>query len=237
MTGAKASGDRTPHIGRHMQALEAIGWMLPPRLRGAVGELADAAFTKQRALPRPIRERIVDEEYARGRWDYLNDLEEMTRYAVIIGYCEYGGDVSSVLDLGCGVGILRRWLRPLEAVEYVGVDLSNVAIETARRDCTDAKTTFVTMDVATFVPDRKFDVIVFNEVLYYFEHPDEILRRFATSLAENGRFVISLWDSPESRRAWRRSRGDVHILDEVQIRHRSGVAWQIRLCRPRASAQ
>jgi 2-polyprenyl-3-methyl-5-hydroxy-6-metoxy-1,4-benzoquinol methylase len=218
-----------------MQAYQAIQRILPLRLREGVRDLADAAFANQRGWRHTIRAstRAVDDEYARGRWDYLNNLEEMSRYAVIVGYCRYGGNVSSVLDLGCGSGVLRRWLRPLGAIDYVGVDLSKVAIDTASREWTDGSTNFIARDVATYVPDRKFDAIVFNEILYYFERPGDILERFAAFLEENGHFVISLWDAPESRLAWRRSQSNVQVVDEVQTRHRSGVSWRIRLCRPR----
>lgn len=219
----------------HMQAHQAIQWILPSRLRDAVRQLADAAFVNQRSGRHTIRVSapVVDDEYACGRWDYLKSLEEMSRYAVIVGYCENVGDVSSVLDLGCGSGVLCGWLRPLGTIDYVGVDLSNVAIDAARQEWTDGSTNFIAMDVATYVPDRKFDVIIFNEVLYYFEQPGDILARFAGFLGENGRFVISLWDAPESELAWRRSCGSVRVVDAVQIRHSSGLSWQIRLCRPR----
>jgi 2-polyprenyl-3-methyl-5-hydroxy-6-metoxy-1,4-benzoquinol methylase len=218
-----------------MQAYQAIQRIIPSRLRNGVRDLADAAFVKQRGWRHTVRASMkgVDDEYARGRWDYLKSLEEMSRYAVIVGYCRYGGDVSSVLDLGCGSGVLRGWLRSLGTIDYVGVDLSNVAIDRARQEWTDAATDFIALDVATYVPDRKFDVIIFNEVLYYFDQPADILGRFAGFLEENGRFVISLWDSPESRLAWRRSCSSVRVVDAVQTRHSSGVSWQIRLCRPR----
>jgi SAM-dependent methyltransferase len=217
-----------------MQAYQAIQRIIPSRLRDGVRGLADAAFVNQRDRRYTVRASIrsVDDEYARGRWDYLNDLAEMSRYAVISGYCKYGGGVASVLDLGCGCGVLRRWLRPL-AICYVGVDLSNVAIAKASQELADGSTKFVAADAATYVPDRKFDVIVFNEILYYFERPADILEHFSTFLGENGRIVISLWDAPESRLAWRRSHGSVQVVDEVQVRHSSGFSWLIRLCRPR----
>jgi 2-polyprenyl-3-methyl-5-hydroxy-6-metoxy-1,4-benzoquinol methylase len=220
-----------------MPTFEAIQLILPAQLRNGVRGLVDAAFAKQRTMRRIIRasSQAVDDEYARGRWNYLGDLQEMPRYAAIGGYCRHSGDLSSVLDLGCGTGVLRRWL-PKEEFSYVGVDLSNTAIETARRDWTDTRTKFVAMDAALFRPDRKFDAIVFNEVLYYFEQPAEVLTSFAAFLEKNGKFVISLWDSAESRLAWRRSRSSLDVVDEVQIRHGSGLCWQIRDCRPRALA-
>jgi len=218
-----------------MQAYQAIQRILPSRLRDGVRDLADAAFANQRGWRRTIRASVpvVDDEYACGRWDYLRSLEEMSHYAVIAGYCKHGGDVSSVLDLGCGSGVLRRWLPPSGRIEYVGVDLSKVAIDRAKQEWTDGPTDFIAMDIATYMPDRKFDIIIFNEVLYYFDQPGDILGRFAGFLKEKGRFIISLWDGPESRLAWRRSRGSVTVVDAVQTRHSSGVSWQIRLCRPR----
>ncbi|WGD54940.1 class I SAM-dependent methyltransferase [Bradyrhizobium sp. CB1650] len=215
----------------------AILQLVPSRLREGLRDLVDTAFVNERSDRLRIRtsREILDHEYARGRWDYLSRLEEMTRYAVIVGYCRCCGDVSSVLDLGCGSGVLRRWLHPLP-IDYVGVDLSDLAVETARREWADAATRFVAMDIATYVPDRKFDLIVFNEVLYYFDQPDQILERFSSFLEQDGRFVISLWESPESHRAWRRARDSVQALDEVKLQHGSGVSWRVRLCRPNRRA-
>jgi len=221
-----------------MHAFKALQRILPSRLRESARDLAEVALRRRPAQGiNRVPQSVWDDEYARGRWEYLDNIEEMARYAVIAGYCRHHGNVSSVLDLGCGAGLLRRWLRPLEPIFYVGVDLSNVAIEAARNEWTDESSKFVAMDVETFVPDRKFDVIVLNEVLYYFDDPDLVLTRFAAFLEENGKLVISVWNSPDCRRAWGRSRGSVHMLDEVQIRHQSGVSWDIRLCRPRTPAR
>src|SRR5260370_35580319 len=96
-----------------MQAYQAIQRILPSRLRDGVRDLADAVFANQRGSRHIIRASatVVDAEYACGRWDYLKNLEEMSRYAVISGYCEYGGDVSSLLELRCGAaGLAHRLL-------------------------------------------------------------------------------------------------------------------------------
>jgi SAM-dependent methyltransferase len=217
-----------------MQSYQAIQRILPSRLREGVRDLAEAAFPNQRGWRRTIRTsaQVVHDEYASGRWNYLKSLEEMSRYAVIAGYCEHGGDVSSVLDLGCGSGFLRHWLCPLGRIEYIGVDLSKVASEMAKQEWTDGPTDFIVMDIATYISDRKFDIIIFNAVLYYFNEPGDILGRIEGFLKENGRFIVSLWDAPKSRLAWRRSRGSVRVVDAVQTRHSSGVSWQIRLYRP-----
>jgi 2-polyprenyl-6-hydroxyphenyl methylase/3-demethylubiquinone-9 3-methyltransferase len=177
---------------------------------------------------------LLDAEYARGRWAYLESLRELPRYAVISAYCAHRRSAVSVLDLGCGTGVLRRWLRPELLADYVGVDLSEVAIQCARREVKGVGT-FVAADVATFEPSRRFDVIIFNEVLYYFVDPGNILRPYASALEKDGVFIISLWESPESHRAWRCAADAVTVADAVEIRSESKVAWRIRLCNPACS--
>ncbi|WP_456753180.1 methyltransferase domain-containing protein [Bradyrhizobium sp. USDA 4461] len=81
--------------------------------------------------------------------------------------------------------------------------------------------------------ERKFDTIILNEVLYYFQQPGEILIRFGNFLEPNGSFLVSLWESDDSRRAWKRSESLVDVKDSVRIAHSSGVSWTIRVCRPR----
>ncbi|WP_407150712.1 class I SAM-dependent methyltransferase [Bradyrhizobium sp. ORS 86] len=217
-----------------MQALDMIERMVPGRLRQSARELVDVVLVgRSTRAGVSIAPQRLNREYELGRWDYLSNLEEMARYAVIGGYCRYGRGVSSVLDLGCGSGILRHWFSPLETIQYVGVDLSDRAIDIASRAWTDSRTKFVAMDVAAYTPERKFDMIIFNEVLYYFERPEDILMRFADFLERDGSFLISLWDSTDSRRAWHHSQSTVDVIDSVQIDHQSGVSWKIRLCRPK----
>jgi 2-polyprenyl-3-methyl-5-hydroxy-6-metoxy-1,4-benzoquinol methylase len=217
--------------GTHMQAYQAI-----QRLREGIREFADVVFADKR-FPRSTMHAtaaIADDEYARGRWDYLQNREEMSRYAVIAGYCMHGGSVSSVLDLGCGSGLLHHWLGRRGKLDYVGVDISKVAIDDARQQCADGSADFIAMDLATYTPDRKFDVIIFNEVLYYFDQPGEILKHFSKFLNGYGYFVVSLWDGADGRLAWRRSRDSLVVVDAVRTSHSSGLSWQIRLCRPRS---
>ena len=49
-------------------------------------------------------------------------------------------------------------------------------------------------DCETFVPHKKFDVIVFNEMLYYTDHV-ETMKHYSKFLEPEGIFVISIWFS------------------------------------------
>jgi len=69
-----------------------------------------------------------DEEYANGRWDYLENLSELARFCIVVGYCAFLKPKSSILEVGCGSGILMRRLRVVGYSSYFGVDLSREAI-------------------------------------------------------------------------------------------------------------
>jgi SAM-dependent methyltransferase len=176
---------------------------------------------------------VLDGQHSGGAWDYLDDMSEMARYAVIVGYCARTHGASSALDLGSGKGILLDWLLRAGIKRYVGVDYSAAAIEAAKPRCAD-NVSFVAEDAARFTPGERFNVIIFNEMLYYFDRPDDILRRYAEFLEPDGNFVISLWDAPESRNAWRLASAVVTTLDHVRVANARGVAWHIRMCRPAA---
>ena len=53
---------------------------------------------------------------------------------------------------------------------------------------------FKAADCETFKPHRKFDVIVFNEMLYYTDHV-ETMKHYTQFLNPNGLFIISVWFS------------------------------------------
>lgn len=61
-------------------------------------------------------------EYEAGRWTYLGQLPELARFSVLIGYHFKPG--GSILDIGCGEGVLYERMQAHGYSRYVGVDLS-----------------------------------------------------------------------------------------------------------------
>ncbi|MET0389309.1 MAG: class I SAM-dependent methyltransferase [Polyangiales bacterium] len=173
-----------------------------------------------------------EQEYRTGKWRYMHGLQELARYSVVIGYARFFRPGGAVLDLGCGEGILQQRLGTNGYSRYMGVDVSEVAIARAR-ERTDASTMFVCADVERFEPGRKFDVIVFNEVLYYFSDPLAVLRRFESLLEPDGIFIVSMFSDSETSKNWSVLERAYEFIDETTTGNaKSGFAWSCRVARP-----
>ncbi|WP_197696847.1 methyltransferase domain-containing protein [Mycobacterium sp. 852002-51152_SCH6134967] len=181
--------------------------------------------------PPSIDEAAWDRQYSEGDWDYLATLAEMPRYAIIAGFTKFLQPLESILDVGCGGGELVDWVYRDGVQRYVGIDLSRVAIEKARRARPQAQ--FEVADASAYVPSQKFDVVIFNEVLYYSSTPVAVLKHYERFLNSNGSFIISTFRNPAGLKTWRHSRAHVKLVDEVRCRGANGLEWDIRLCRPR----
>jgi len=131
-----------------------------------------------------------DRQYQAGRWSYLAQLSELSRYSVLTGYMAHLKPDAAVLDVGCGEGVLFERLLPHGYRRYVGVDVSAVAIARLA-DRHDEKTTFIAADGEYYEPDERFDLIVFNEVLYFFRDPLAAVARYCGALRPDGLLLVS----------------------------------------------
>src|SRR6266487_5146131 len=58
----------------------------------------------------PVAKEIWNLQYFDKRWDCLSNDGEVSRYSVIMGYIQYFKPTGSILDIGCGEGILQERL-------------------------------------------------------------------------------------------------------------------------------
>ncbi len=167
----------------------------------------------------PVSPTVWNEQYAAGRWDFLAGLDQLARYSVIAGYIHYLKPNAAVLDVGCGEGLLLRSYRPYGYRYYLGVDIAEQAIARLAARA-DEKTHFICADAELFSPEQKFDVIVFNESLYYFSEPLTTFARYLDYLQENGIVIISTFlGSKRAVAILNRIKERYGLLDEVQIKH------------------
>ncbi len=159
-------------------------------------------------------------QYLGGRWAYLNQLDELARYAVLVGYSAYFNPRGAVLDVGCGEGILFERYRPYGYSKYVGIELSEAALAQLA-ESQNENTVFIKADAETYRPTELFNVIIFNEVVYYFREPLAVIERYAQALTQDGVLVVSIYQSSDaaSRRGMdilRQLKTTFRVLDEIQ---------------------
>jgi SAM-dependent methyltransferase len=142
------------------------------------------------------KQKLWDGEFANGRWDVLDTTTNDCVYSRI----ERAANGGSILDLGCGSGSTVNELDESSFSEYVGVDISEVAIAKAQRR-TEAngrahKCRFLQGDVTAFEPTREFDVILFRDSIYYIKRQRIVatLMRYSQWLREDGVFIVRIWD-------------------------------------------
>lgn len=172
-----------------------------------------------------------DQQYNDGRWSLLAEDDELIRYAVLDGYARAINPEAAILDIGCGEGLLSRHLTSY--ARYLGVDISEVAISSAR-SLEDVRTRFVASDASCFSPEETFDVIVFNESLYYFAEPLAVLEHYGEFVEAGGVFLISMFRTPRSAAIARLLEKRHPIISESRIGNRRGE-WLCIVLRPKGT--
>jgi len=132
--------------------------------------------------------------YQAHRWDYMRGLVESPRYAVLIGYMQNLNQRPSVLDVGCGSGLLRARIGDMPLERFVGIDHSATAI--AEANAHEYQRTEFKVVSAPSAELGAFDVVVCNEMLYYVTDLGEFFDRIAAVLKPNGHLLCSIWQHP-----------------------------------------
>lgn len=142
-----------------------------------------------------------DHEFSKGKWEYLGkSTVERARNSVISGVFALGHAPSGrILDVGCGEGVLSDYLNVDQKKLYLGIDLSSAAITIAKKKRSTLN--YMQADATAFPAPLgyTYDVIVFNEMLYYTDH-SALLQKYSAKeyLSKNGIIVISVWYTNKS---------------------------------------
>lgn len=177
---------------------------------------------------------VLETEYAKGSWDYLRNINELPRFSIVAGYCHYFNEMGTILEIGCGEGILQEKLNPDKYKRYVGIDISEEAIRRAAHK-QDEKNGFQAEDASTFIPSEKFDIIVFNECLEYFDDPQKLVKRYEPFLEKNGIFIVSMFagtDTVRTKRIWRILESVYSVKAKATVSTRYSYFWNIKVLVP-----
>jgi SAM-dependent methyltransferase len=143
------------------------------------------------------KRRVWDAEYSSGKWD-SSGAKRLAVRDPIYEFLDRYGLGARILDLGCGTGLTALEMTA-SFREYVGVDVSDVAIATANREASldstyAGKTRFCVGDISDFAPVGEFDVILFRESIYYLptHQIKKTLDHYGSFLSEKGVLIFRL---------------------------------------------
>jgi predicted TPR repeat methyltransferase len=133
-------------------------------------------------------------------WGYRTSDYERAKYLATLAACG-DGPFEAALELAGSIGVFSAMLAP-RCRELTTIDFSEPAVAQARRELADLpQATALFGEIPGALPDRRFDLIVASEILYYLE-PDALevtLARLEDMLEPGGRVVVVHWrpEGPE----------------------------------------
>jgi 2-polyprenyl-3-methyl-5-hydroxy-6-metoxy-1,4-benzoquinol methylase len=213
----------TQNVGRYALLEHAARWL---KLRLDRGRQSDSLLQSAQTW---------EAQYAAGKWDFLAELSELARFSVLAGYICHLKPGASVLDTGCGQGVLLRRLPSSCYSKYVGIDLSDSAISVAQQHANE-RSTFLAADCEEYSPAEHFDVMVFNEVLCCLRDPLRTVERYVRSLNPGGLLLVSLCTAARgSSTLLSQLKRAYATVDEVRVVHSGrNVTWVCTALRPEA---
>lgn len=173
-----------------------------------------------------------DSEYRNGDWKYLEHIGTIAGQATVLGYCQFLKP-TSILDVGCGAGLLAAKLKLLSYRTLLGIDISAEAIAQAQIHA-DARTVFAVAPADGFNSDQRFDVVIFNQCVNYFADPAATIARYLPLLAPKGRIIVSMCETARARAAWPLLERDMIVEDATTYIQAEGRGTT-KVLRPRAA--
>ncbi|WP_316759926.1 class I SAM-dependent methyltransferase [Pedobacter aquatilis] len=181
----------------------------------------------------PVAKGIWEKQFSEGTWDYLSLEDEQDHYlSVVKMYDDYvkGG---SILDVGCGQGVLYSYLSKQEIPHssYLGIDIASSAIQAAKTNHPNAAFQQLDFDSQSLL--QKFDVIIFNETLYYFNRPLNTLKKcIAKNLNSGGLILISIVDYETNVFLLQKIKENYDRLGEEVVKNTHQQKWHICIFKP-----
>jgi SAM-dependent methyltransferase len=155
--------------------------------------------------PSSIKKSLWDKEYSTTKWSFNDNTVDDCVYPPLEKYARKG----SILDLGCGSGNTSNELASTAYTSYLGVDISEAALQKARRRTLQSgranKNRFTQGEILGYTPDQQFDVILFRESLYHVPlgKVKVVLDRYSNFLTDGGVFIVRLFTSDNGVRKHR----------------------------------
>jgi len=189
--------------------------------------------------PSKIKKMLWDQEFSGGKWNFIDNTLGDCIYPHLEKYALQG----SILDLGCGPGNTANELPASAYSNYVGVDISEAALRKAmsrsRENGRADSNRFVQGDFISYVPDQRFNVILFRESMYHVPlgRIKPMLDHYSQYLTENGVFIVRMGTEDGQGNPKRRPQAMVTIIEEesevIEHAHYSDTGVTVLIFRPK----
>lgn len=161
------------------------------------------------AHPRPI-----DKQY---EYDRIADRKRVDFIAGSLGTLAPG---ASVLDVGCGNGVIARHLGRL-GYEVLGIDVSEKTIQRAKEATRLQNVRFATQSAEDLVASgQRYDAVICSEVLEHLNDPGVLLKVLKASLKDDGTLIVTVPNGHGPRESF-------VTKPVLRIRQRNGFMWRM----------
>jgi SAM-dependent methyltransferase len=188
--------------------------------------------------PTNFKRAVWDREYAEEKWAFAYNTVGDPVYSFLEKYAAKG----SILDIGCGSGNTANELDNDAFKSYVGVDISEAALAKAakrsRENGRENKTRFERSDFFSYLPNGRFDVVLFRESMYHVPIPKihPVLEKYSLALKQNGVFIVRLVTGVDGKPKYRPTKmiETVEQATDVVDKYYNGkTGVTVVVCRPR----
>lgn len=145
--------------------------------------------------PTAFKRALWNKEFSSDKWDFIDETSADCVYSHLEKHAHNG----DILDLGCGPGNTANELVEKAYSTYLGVDISESALEKAAKRTAENgrahKNSFACSDFLGYQPPRNFDVILFRESMYHVPYGTvlELLEKYSKYLKSTGVFVVRMY--------------------------------------------
>lgn len=191
--------------------------------------LVDVTINAPRGRGLPIATAAWDRDYGAGKWGHLDSISEMGHYLLIVGYASRLAERPRILDVGCGDGVLRAHFLDTKISEYVGLDISSVAVAHATaKGFPDTR--FLVADFDSAPELGAFDIVIFNESIYYAPDPLPVFETFSRRVKAGGAIIVSMHDTGLRKAAiWRRLERCHASTHATRLTNERKQTWDVRV--------
>jgi 2-polyprenyl-3-methyl-5-hydroxy-6-metoxy-1,4-benzoquinol methylase len=141
----------------------------------------------------------LEEIYQKSNpWDYINTSTDLIRRKVFLWHLAYAFNrlpIKDVLDVGCGEGDLTHDLAQAhDDIHIDAFDISENAIRFAKQRNSAENINYFSLDIRDFQPTKKFDLILCEEALCYFNDTEKkiVLGKFHNALKDDAFLKLSM---------------------------------------------